>query len=188
MCAWTTAGFDVLESSQMFIDAKPMAKSIENDFKFLREPSKFHPKSTKMVSRRTLVWSWKWADSRLSTKALRLLKKIGLLVPLGRIWMPFWTQLGAKGSKTQAFRHQDASKCWQMWSQRGCQKQPYFLIRFWLKSVRFEGSWTLPVALYISISLVSADYDKIEKFIKNNAKMVPQIINKCVLLRRKLEN
>ena len=45
------------------------------------------------------------------------------------------------------------------------QKKYDILIEFLSEDVRFWRCWTLPNALYISISVVFADYDKIENFI-----------------------
>ena len=42
------------------------------------------------------------------------------------------------------------------------------------KNVRFWRCWTLPNALYISISVVFAEYDKIENFMKIDAETDPK--------------
>ena len=49
-----------------------------------------------------------------------------------------------------------------------------FLIEFRSKNVRFWRCWTHRNALYISISVVFADYDKIENFMKIYAQMDPK--------------
>ena len=53
-------------------------------------------------------------------------------------------------------------------------KKYEFLIGFRSENVRFWRCWTHRNALYISISVVFADYDKIENFMKIYAQMDPK--------------
>ena len=54
------------------------------------------------------------------------------------------------------------------------QKKYEFLIEILEENVRFWMCWTHRNALYISISVAFADYDKIEKFMKIYAQMDPK--------------
>ena len=132
---------------------------------------KIHPKSTKMVPRSV-------------PKAILRASRFHVLPPT-KFLQPFWShsgdfgrhlepQLGVKGSQNQAFWHQVAVKSQKMTSIMMHQKRHEFLIEFWWEKVRFWRCGTLPNALYISISVVFADYDKIENFMKIYAKMDPK--------------
>ena len=54
------------------------------------------------------------------------------------------------------------------------QKKCEIVMELLWENVRFWRSWTLPNALYISISVVFADYEKIENFMKFCAKLDPK--------------
>ena len=86
---------------------------------------------------------------------------------LGLRWAP-------RGSQNPQFWHQDAPKCRKMRSRMRHQKKYEFLIEFRSENVRFWMGWTHPNALYISIWVVFADYDKIENFMKIDAQMDPK--------------
>ena len=86
---------------------------------------------------------------------------------LGTSWAP-------RGSQNRPFWYEDAPKCRKMRSRMRHQKKYEFLIEFRSENVRFWRCWTHPNALYISIWVVFADYDKIENFIKIYAQMDPK--------------
>ena len=86
---------------------------------------------------------------------------------LGTSWAP-------RGSQNRPFWYEDAPKCRKMRSKMRHQKKYEFLIKFRSENVRFWMGWTHPNALYISIWVVFADYDKIENFMKIDAQMVPK--------------
>ena len=86
----------------------------------------------------------------------------------GRHLVPSWAP---RGSQNRAFWHQDAPKWQKMTSRMRHQKKYEFSIEFLSENMRFWRCWTLPNALYISISVVFADYDKIKIFMKIRAKM-----------------
>ena len=150
---------------------KQIWNALKNDTKTQQNSSKIHPKSTEMVPRS--------APKRiLKTSRLQILHP-GVFFSdfwrhLGDFGRHFETQLGAKGSQNRAFWHQDAPKCRKMRSRMRHQKKYEFLIEFRSENVRFWMGWTHPNALYISIWVVFADYDKIENFMKIDAQMDPK--------------
>ena len=90
---------------------------------------------------------------------------------LGCHLVPSWAP---RGSQNQVFWHQDAPK-WQKNASRMRHHKKYeFSIEFLSENMRFWRCWTLPNALYISISVVFADYDKFENFMKIYAQMDPK--------------
>ena len=90
----------------------------------------------------------------------------------------FWRHLvpswAPRGSQNRAFWHQDAPKRQKMTSRMRHQKKYEFSIEFLSENMRFWRCWTLPNALYIGISVVFADYNKIENFLKIDAQMDPK--------------
>ena len=90
------------------------------------------------------------------------------LCDFGRHFGPSWAP---RGSQNRAFWYQDAPRCQKMRSRMRHQKKDEFLIEFRSEHVRFWRCWTHRNALYISISVVFADYDKIENFMKIDAQM-----------------
>ena len=89
----------------------------------------------------------------------------------GRHFGPSWAP---RGSQNRAFWNQDALKCRKMRLRMRHKKKHEFLIEFRSKNVRFWRCWTHRNALYISISVVFADDDKIENFMKIDAQMNPK--------------
>ena len=57
----------------------------------------FIPKSTKMVPRDALEWSWKQVGSKLPKKTLNLPRIVEILASLRRYGTPFGRKVGATG-------------------------------------------------------------------------------------------
>ena len=99
-----------------------------------------------------------------------------LLTSLGRFGMPFGTKLCAKGvPQIEHFGTRMLQNVSKIGPREGARKKHDLLMRFWLKHVRFGRFWTLPGALYTSISVVLAEYGKISNPIKNQTPKRPKI-------------
>ena len=85
--------------------------------------------------------------------------------------VPRWAP---RGSQNRAFWYQDAPKWGKIMSRMRHHKKYEFSIEFLSENMRFWRCWTLPNALYIGISVVFADYNKIENFLKIDAQMDPK--------------
>ena len=78
-----------------------LQRSNQNPLKMMPKSIKIHPKFIQNLSK----WCpgalrkrpWQQVCSRCPKKALRLFINLRFLPPLGRFWVPFWSQLGAKG-------------------------------------------------------------------------------------------
>ena len=103
----------------------------------------------------------------------------------------FWRHLGdpgrhlvsswpPRGPQNQQFGRQGFSKCQKMRSQKGYQKTHRFVMGSSWEGVRFYRCRTHPNALYISISVVSADYDKSRISWKSMPKLAPKVTPKSI--------
>ena len=80
-------------------------KSIENDAQIHQNRSQNQSKSTKVVPRNApkATLGASWYSTRLPKQALHRARNLRFWAPLGRFWVPFGPQLGAKGDSKSGF-------------------------------------------------------------------------------------
>ena len=133
-----------------------------------QNPLKWSPKSPKNNQSGAQERSWEQVSPKQSAPELSE-TIFGTTWPIfGVIWCSAWRQWDPRFESFGIRMRQKLNKCHPEWGPSKCMN---FGLIFSEKNVIFWWCWTFPNALYKSISVVFADYDKIEHSMKIYTKM-----------------